>query len=346
VLPGFLVSNGYWMAYLYAHYGNPLFPFYNKLFKSPYWGDMNITFQHMSLGFRWFDHILVPFYMVKSSAILSEAPSRDTRLAVAFVLVLLVALRRLVTVVRSRFTGARPAAGLLEPGAMLLVGFAVVSYIVWYKQFRVLRYLVAVKMLIPLVCVLLLLELLRTRRKVWVASTILLALIASQIDVPSFGRRDWRKTFFDYQGVKTVAGENAIVLLISSMEWPRFGQAIGALTTELPQQMRFIKIDSPQVANLWLAKPLASKPLVMEEQVLRLVREHQGPIYLLSHSDPKERAYQNGLLAKYDLAVVEDQPKKIVGWCADFGYWRLARRGEGSGREAPVAAAAGERVKR
>ena len=34
---GFVAAGGWWMIFLYEHYRNPLFPFYNKYFKSEYW---------------------------------------------------------------------------------------------------------------------------------------------------------------------------------------------------------------------------------------------------------------------------------------------------------------------
>ena len=40
------------------------------------------------------------------------------------------------------------------------------------------------------------------------------------------------------------------------------------------------------------------------ETVLQVVREHRGPVYLLSHLDPEERSYHNALLAKYGLATI------------------------------------------
>ena len=168
--------------------------------------------------------------------------------------------------------GAVPR-GPLSPDAILLVSFAVASYLVWYVQFRIPRYLVTVKILALLVCVLLLLDLFRTRRRVWIASSVLLVLIAARIDVPNFGRRDWRETYFDYKVPMIKNAQDGIVLIVSYWECGaiRGSAPFAAVVTEMPQCMRYIKIDSNEIANPW-----GNKPLAMEQQVLRLVRDIVG----------------------------------------------------------------------
>ena len=58
---GFLVSNGFWMASLYANYGSPFFPVYNEIFKSPFFPEKNISYLNQTAHLHLKDHLLIPF---------------------------------------------------------------------------------------------------------------------------------------------------------------------------------------------------------------------------------------------------------------------------------------------
>ncbi len=86
-IAGILVSRGYWMATLWSKFGNPVFPFYNKIFKSPYYYDMNfadVRFLPPSLV----DALLYPFHFaIKTHYTDMHHHFRDARFAVVYVLI-------------------------------------------------------------------------------------------------------------------------------------------------------------------------------------------------------------------------------------------------------------------
>src|SRR5690606_37612004 len=60
---GIVVSGGYWSYYVWKLTGSPLFPFYNKIFKSEYYPNVNFVDE------RWLpdvavDYLLVPLHMI------------------------------------------------------------------------------------------------------------------------------------------------------------------------------------------------------------------------------------------------------------------------------------------
>ena len=60
-LSGFLITNGFFMLHLYQAYGNPLFPFFNSFFNSPYFDPVNfeeIRFYPRSI-WQW---LFYPFF--------------------------------------------------------------------------------------------------------------------------------------------------------------------------------------------------------------------------------------------------------------------------------------------
>jgi hypothetical protein len=117
-----------------------------------------------------------------------------------------------------------------------------------------------------------------------------------------------------------------------------FLTAFGALTTKLPPCMRYIRIDSPQLVHIKDGQRLA-----MEQQVQRVVRQSGGPFFLLTHTAPAALALSTTFLSRYNLALDEEEPsKRITGWFAELGYWRLKRRA-GASPAAVTAAAADPR---
>ncbi|WP_406696637.1 hypothetical protein V5E97_37195 [Singulisphaera sp. Ch08] len=344
VVPGLLLTNGFWMSELYVRYGNPIFPLYNTIFKSPYWTDQNMTYHRVSAGFRWYDHLLVPFYLAQNKQLLSEVPSADPRLAIACVLLLLTGLGRLLLAMGTDWRSPKAVRerlkGPFSPDASLLVVFAVASYVVWYLQFRIVRYLTPVKLLAPLVCVLLLLDLLRGRRRVWVASAAVLIVVSAGIDMTNLGRRDWNWTYLDFKIPKFEAAttKNGIVLMIAYGKQAS-PEPFGAVVAELPPEMRYIRIDSPQIM-----RTAGDEPLAMEREVLDLVRKHQGPVYLLTHNVQPSLEFAAKSLVRYDLALTTagPPPKRITGWCRDLGLWRLERRSAAA--PSAVAAAPGDHL--
>ena len=83
-LVGFLAVDGFWMVRLWKLYGNPFFPFWNGVFKSPYYPEINyIDTLHLN-GKTWIDHLLAPFLMAYQYKFTLNVPTRDPRMAVAF----------------------------------------------------------------------------------------------------------------------------------------------------------------------------------------------------------------------------------------------------------------------
>ncbi|MCA1684403.1 MAG: hypothetical protein LC745_00150 [Planctomycetia bacterium] len=326
-MAGFLATNGFWMAHLDARFGSPVFPLYNSVFRSPYWPDADLDYLAFTSHFGWKDHLLLPFYLAENNRVLMEAFSRDARLAVGYALLILAVVGRLPELCRADWRSRERLGEVfrtpLTRVGLVVVAFAVGSYVVWYWKFRILRYLVPVKMLMPLVCVLLLFDLLRERRRVWVAASVLFALIAATVDVAYYGRRDWRGDYLAFEMSRPVTpAENGLVLTTWIGGAAGDTMPTGALTTVLPQSMRYIKLDSPQVLN-----PTGGKPLAMQEEVRRLIAAHTGPFFLLAPRSPVGVKWAEKMLDRYGLKIADGQsPVTFDNYCLEHGFWRVERR--------------------
>ncbi|MBO4520378.1 MAG: hypothetical protein J5787_04150 [Alphaproteobacteria bacterium] len=86
---GFMAFNGFWMYFLWEQYQNPFFPFWNKIFKSPYYLPINYIDKIATEYMIAVDFILYPFYLVLHSSesnIIVNADVTDARLALLFII--------------------------------------------------------------------------------------------------------------------------------------------------------------------------------------------------------------------------------------------------------------------
>ena len=61
---GYLITNGFWALILWKNFENPVFPFWNKIFKSPYYLDINYVDRLHLHTLTWFQRIFLPFYLI------------------------------------------------------------------------------------------------------------------------------------------------------------------------------------------------------------------------------------------------------------------------------------------
>jgi hypothetical protein len=132
---GALVTGGAWSLMLWREFGNPIFPMFNAVFRSPELMAANIMdWQFLPRGML--DALAYPFYWLVGDNRSSEYPFRDARFAVATVLIVLGIGRGLVT--RTDIFTRRDTQFLLFFG---------VSYAAWLAVFSIQRYAVALELL-------------------------------------------------------------------------------------------------------------------------------------------------------------------------------------------------------
>ncbi len=135
---GVLVTGGFWMLHLYRLYGNPIFPFDNQIFNSPWagpWSYADTRFLPRSTLQEWF----YPFFWARMNAMLvTESPFADPRCAAVFLTAPIAAFAAL----RHR----RLAAFVPAPEWRALMVFWVTGYILWEKLFSIYRYAIPLEL--------------------------------------------------------------------------------------------------------------------------------------------------------------------------------------------------------
>lgn len=145
VIAGFLVTGGWWIARMWREFSNPLFPYMNDIFRSP-WAlaesYRDTRFLPKTVG----EAITFPFRFVADSKIASEISFTDWRIAVAAAVLIVTAL---LLIVRRR--ASAPHANIFA--ARYLAAVAALSYLSWLAVFAIYRYITPLEMLAPLLIV-------------------------------------------------------------------------------------------------------------------------------------------------------------------------------------------------
>ena len=147
-LLGFLVIDGWWMLVLYEHFGNPFFPYFNNVFKSPYYAEQFLTYKDFYKK-TLSDYFLFPYKasFQLSERITSESPMLDVRLALGYTLLW-------IAIITSLFKRNLSTVIKRHKNIVFLIIFSVISYALWLQIFSIIRYAIPFEMLIALFIVL------------------------------------------------------------------------------------------------------------------------------------------------------------------------------------------------
>ena len=289
VLGGMAVTAGWWMLKMWREFGNPLFPQFNNLFRSPMAAEIGVVDQN-HLPKNWREAALWPFIFTRDMLRISEVPIRQCIWPLAYLLFFALGLKWLL-----RRGQRQPGAGR---GNFLLLFFAV-SYLVWMKLFGIYRYLVPVELLAPLVVWLLLQRLLApsaARR----AAIVLLGLVtAYTVPFTTWGHADWAERSFSVQVPPMPQPASSIVYM------PQWDSPTGWMARFFPPEVQVIGIgtgfpESPQY----------------HDRIVAAGRARSGPHYalFLAATNPQEQ----GLRRKLALARSLGQTRSEES-CARLG---------------------------
>lgn len=216
---GYFIAAGHHHLTLWTHFGNPVFPLFNDIFRSPYWEIEPLRDKQFLPG-SFFDLMAYPLLWAKTNVrLVSELPFRDWRGAIAYCAIAAWALGFVRGLVAKP---VRPTGRIAETRTLgLLILFVVVSYFAWAIGFSIYRYAVTLEMLTGVVIVgvvLCLFERTRYRVMLCVATSIIVVMTTIPLDWgrgvhPSAGLRPapYADKYIDIQ-VPTLP-KNSIVLL-------------------------------------------------------------------------------------------------------------------------------------
>jgi len=292
-----IVLGGPWWLLLYRHFGNPMLPYLNQVFRSPFVDPLPFT------DGRFFPRgitmaLAYPFYWAaQPRALASELLVRDPRFAIAYVALASIAVRALRRRLDGR-SGNRSA-------AMLAVFFSG-TFALWEMQFSVLRYLAALELLTGAIVL--------TALRPWltrpgIRAPVALAFVALCVGTqamtiyPNWGRMAAPLPM--RASLPTAVEPDAMVVLLD-------GAPMAYLADLFPATVRLVG------ANNNLVRPGGGN--LLARQAAAAIRNHEGPLYGLQ-DQVESPGTADRTLAYYELrrgpcAPVESNlDNNAIQWC-------------------------------
>jgi hypothetical protein len=263
---GFVLAYAFWGAILYREFGNPFFPYFNAIFKSPHWEPA--AFFDERFGPRSLTQALAfPFLFSRQSLLVSEISFRDYRLAFVLGLSLLCLGKFLfLRVRRQAYATVETTPDSSRFAWRLVAVFTLVAYLVWMKLFSIYRYLVPLELLSGLLIVVATLYLAKNVNVRRVAIVLLALLILGTTRKMGWERTELREAYFNV--TVPAVPRNALVIMGS-------GQPMAYVIPFFPADARFV---SP--VNNFLGLDQTN---LLERKIAETIRTHEGPLFSLDY---------------------------------------------------------------
>lgn len=279
VLAGITLTLGPWMAWVHADTGNPLFPYFNDIFRSPLLPPEPIVVR--SYGpkspVQW---LALPFVSWNPPrSYVSEMDFRDARLPVLAALLLIAPV--VPAIRRARHAPAGPAADRARAATVRFLGlFVVVSFMVWAGLHSIYRYLLAAELVTGILIVALTLRLVPPRARIG-ALVVLAIVIVATTRPADWGRTAYGSRFLEVQVPAIAPG--ALIALTGDAP-------LSHALVRFPPDARHVSLES----NIVRARSTTG----LRARAAAIVDAHRGPMYQLSLAD----STHEDTLAAYGLA--------------------------------------------
>jgi hypothetical protein len=267
VLAGTALTSGFWLLEMWRRFQNPLFPYFNEIFQSP-WAYIGSYRDDRFIPRTLAMWLLFPFWFTVDPTQVGEIGFRDLRfpLLYALLLALLVCnLRRK----RGQSGGTATRAGDADSRAMnrFLAVFMAVSFLLWMKMFAVYRYAIVCEFMVPLTLFLVMGAVLRNPKRQVRAVLAALVFLIVTIDPGHWGRRPWTSDYFDVS-LPALAGEPGLMVLVIGHD------PVAYMIPFFRPEVRFLRIQG------FLTGPSATLNET-DRLMMRALKEHNGPAAIL-----------------------------------------------------------------
>jgi len=280
-LLGYLAVAGFWSARLLERFANPVFPFLNGLFRSPFFRTEGV-FEPRFTAREWWEGLGLPLQMAMGwTSGLQEIRFREAR----FLFVLLALVVWLVSRRRS------PASRILGRSSRFLLVFWLVGYVLWAYGLHYFRYAAILELLAPLVILVLLRASPVGRPAVVLAVALVIALGSRPV---SWGRVAWSDDWFGVRLPATPGLERGLVIVA--------GERVSYVAPFFPPSTVFVGLT-------WRGSP------GLDGLVAGRLLSHPGPFFLLQgvRAHPAD-ASRFGLSPAGDCRRIETRDGGLCLW--------------------------------
>lgn len=266
---GVFISSGHWMAFLWSRFGSPLFPFFNKIFRSPYYYDKNFSDDRF-IPKTLKDTFLLPFQFVTENIFTHISRDfRDIRYALVYGLILFFLAALGAGLVMMLLRRPFPKYRLPDRTELFLLVFIVVSYVIWQMKFAILRYAVPLELLAPILITILIRLLLPWKEIRQIVTIGAFAAIALVMQPWHLIHNNWSSDYITVEAPQFDNPDETLVIMANNMPW-------AYVIPDFQPEVRFIGLIST------FTSPGAKHQHRAGEDMLKLVHSHNGPMYILS----------------------------------------------------------------
>ncbi|MCW8197241.1 hypothetical protein D8B23_02115 [Verminephrobacter aporrectodeae subsp. tuberculatae] len=244
VLAGMAITAGYWFALMWEHFGNPLFPQFNAIFKSEFAQEITLADTRWLPGNMW-ETIFFPF-------VFTLWPHRFGEVAMIQLLWPGVYTLFGAWLVRSAYRRRMPSGAMCTPIEVpvaditrFMLIFLVASYGVWMAVFSIGRYAIVMEMLLPVTAWVILHRLTSVSRARRVAAWLIGCAVAlSLLRFDTWGNAGFAQESFSVDVPPVAQPENSVVLVLASpMAW---------ILPHFPPALAFVSLGSfPESPGYW-----------------------------------------------------------------------------------------------
>ena len=302
VLAGLAASAGHWFWTLWQVFGNPLFPQFNSLFRSPMAAQSGVLdLGHLPHGLG--EALLWPFVFTRDFHRVSELVLKQTIWPVVYVLFLAFGARLLLQWLRRR-AAAMPAgvpSVATAPRVRFVMLFFALGYLGWLKLFGIYRYLVPLELITPLMVWLLLHGLLRAPAARVAGRWVLLLTTIAVFPFVTWGHTGWARVGFTVSD-PGIADPGASMIYTAHAHPP-----MGWMVKFLPHQLPVVSLgDGFPESPAYVAK------------VRAIAASRPGPHYVMlaanSNHEEVTLAKKNAVVQALGLTDSEQSCARLAGW--------------------------------
>lgn len=310
---GGLVSGGYWWWRMWDRFENPVFPFYNGVFRSSYGWTDNWHDDRYTVGL--IQALTMPVRMA-TGRLPSEGPGRDIRWAI-------IAEAALLAVVFWRLRRGRhptdSASGVtpLVPRSTKTFLFVFVGsgWVVWLLEFGIQRYLIVLELL-SILTLISLIDTLRLRSQLRTAAAALLPIaLGAMVVVPNWPHVPTGTTWFQLDTAPLARQRNLLVVEPN-------GALLSHALTAMPNGT--IAAEAPTIYNMSGLREPPTYTSKADDEVAHLIASHEGPIVSLTFTSKSSMRVASRAAESYGLQLARADCEPMHSIIGDFAVcpWR------------------------
>lgn len=295
---GIITTIGYWMTVLWENFQSPLFPYYNKIFKSPYYELINFT-DNRFLPRDKYQILFYPFHFLKDSSLVCEGGFRDIRFALCYILLMLFIFMIYYKRVTRKYVSQELFDKYEFPGALknicnFIMVFFVFSYILWQYMFSIYRYIIPLELLAPVFIILIMRYIFPFEKILIQTSLAIFALIIVTMSPINWGRVAWGQNYFDVR-IPPLENINHSIVIMADNE------PLSYIIPFFPKSTRFVSVKNNFMSP--------SSKTLLQDKIRNILQKSDNIKYLLYKG--KSRENYEGILKFYNLKIATKNFKRL-----------------------------------